>query len=196
MPELLVAASALGLSGGTAAAGAGLSIGGGLAGVAGVGAGVGATASTASALAVLQGIASAISAIGAVGAGVSAMASANEQADATELQAGQEQVASTQRQNQMRRELLRVLGENDVAFAAAGVEVGQGGIASSTRANANADAAATLNIDRDQDEYRRALLKVRARGMRRRGSEQLFSGLANAAGIGLDYGIDRMELGV
>jgi len=180
--------------GGGAAAGA--SLGGGLAATATATAG-GAAAASSSALSILQGVASAIAAIGAVGTGISAMAASEEAADQTELQAGQEKVQATQRQTQMKRELLRILGENDVAFAAGGVDVGAGGgIAEQARASARKEAATEINIDRDNDEYRRALLRVRSRGLRRRGGEQLLSGFGQAAGIGLDYRIDQIERGV
>lgn len=175
MAEIIAAGSALLASGG-----------GGLAATA-----TGAAASGSSALSILQGIATAVSAIGAIGGGIAAMSAANEQADATELQAGQEQLQANQRQLTMRRELARILGENDVAFAAGGTDVAAGGgIAQRASQDAREDAAFDMGIDRDQDEYRRALLKVRARGLRRRGGEQMFSGLLGAVDAGVGFGID------
>lgn len=195
MAELLATGALSTLFGGGAATG--LSLGGGLAATAGVGAGVGAAAGASSALAILQGVASAVAAIGAVGTGISAMAASEEAADQADLQAGQEKIQATQRQTQMKRELLRILGENDVAFAAGGVDVGAGGgIAEQARAAARKQAATEIGIDRDQDEYRRALLKVRSRGLRRRGGEQLMGGFGQALGIGLDFGMDVAERGI
>lgn len=156
-------------------------------------AGVATAGSTA--LQILQGVATAVSVLGSIGSGLSALQTANEEADATELQAGQEQLAGEQRRLTMRRELARILGENDVAFAAGGVDV-TGGIAANARRGASEDAAFDMSIDRSQDEYRRALLQVRARGLRRRGGEQMFAGLASAAGAGLDYGMSVFERGI
>lgn len=192
MAEILTGSLLSGLFGGGAA---GATLGGGLASAAATTAG-GAAAAGSTALQILQGVASAVAAIGAVGTGISAMSASNEAADQAELQSGQEQLQATQRQTSMKRELLRILGENDVAFAAGGVDVGAGGIAEQSRAAARREAATEINIDRDNDEYRRALLKVRARGLRRRGGEQLMGGFGQALGIGLDYGMDVAERGI
>jgi hypothetical protein len=182
MAELLAAGTALfATAGGTAATAA-------------TTAAVGTAAAGSSALSILQGVATAVSALGAIGGGFAAMQASNEQADQVELQAGQEQLQAQQRKLAMTRELHRILGENDVAFAAGGVDV-TGGIAAESRADATAESVQDMTIDRDQDEYRRALLKVRARGLRRRGGEQMFSGLLGAASAGLNFGMDLAERG-
>ncbi len=187
MAEIMAVVAALGGTAGTAAAGTAAV---GTAAAAGT-----AAAGAASALSVLQGVATAVSVLGAIGGGISAMASANEQAEATELQMGQEHLAGEQRRLSMRRELARILGENDVAFAAGGVDV-TSGIAANARRGASEDAAFDMSIDRGQDEYRRALLQVRARGLRRRGGEAMFGGLMQAAGAGLDYKMSLYERGI
>lgn len=187
MAELLIAAGAA--LGGTAATGA-------TAATVATTAATGAAAAGSSALSILQGVASAVAAIGAIGSGMSAAAASEDAAVQTEAEAGQEQLQATQRQNSMRRELLAIMGQNDVAFAAGGVEVGGGGgIAEQARAQARKDAATEIGIDRDQDEYRRAQLKVRARNLRRRGGEQMMAGFGQALGIGLNFGIDQAERG-
>lgn len=190
MAEILALGTAL--AGGTAAAGTAAA---GTAAAAATTAAVGTAAASSTALQILQGVASLVAVVGAVGGGLSAMQTANEEAQATELQAGQEQLGGEQRRLTMRRELARILGENDVAFAAGGVDV-TGGIAANARRGASQDATFDMSIDRSQDEYRRALLQVRARGIRRRGGEQMFAGLAGAAGAGLDYGMSVFERGV
>jgi|GEM_PF-1811966 hypothetical protein len=188
MAELLTTFSALGLSGGGATGAATATAGVAATTATTAAAGIGAASS--SALSILQGVATAVSALGAIGGGLSAANASNEAATATELQAGQEQLASEQRSLTMKRELMKVLGENDVAFAAAGIDVGSGGIAEQTRTRAKQDAATDININRSQDEYRRALMQARARGLRRRGGEQVFSGLLSAVGTGVNYGMD------
>lgn len=182
MAELMVAASAL-FGGGTAAGAA-------------TTAAVGTAAASSSALGIMQGVATAVSALGAIGGGLAAMRSANEQADAVELQAGQEQLAGEQRRMSKTRQLMQILGENDVAFAAGGVDVSGGGIAQVSKQQARNAAVFDMNIDRDQDQYRRALMQVRARGLRRRGGEAFGAGLMGALDAGLGYGMDLFERGV
>lgn len=152
-------------------------------------------AGAASTLSILSGVANAVSAVGAIGSGLMAFQEGNAKADETELQIGQDRVASANRQLQLRRNLYQILGENDVAYAAAGIDI-SGGLAQSTRQQAERDNAFDLSLERSDDDMRRALLRARVRNYRQSGVAGLGSGLLKAAGIGLNYGIDVAERGL
>lgn len=162
--------SLLGIGGGSAAGGAATGLGG------------------------AQTIVSALQAVGTVMGGLSAASASRDMADQTELQAGQEQVETTQRQTQMKRTLLNVLGENDVTFASAGIDI-TGGIAQQARQTATQRATDEITIDRRDSDFRRALLKMRTQGYRRQAGAQIGGALLSAAGGLLDTGIDSYSRG-
>lgn len=137
---------------------------------------------------------SALQAVGTIAGGLAAAGASKDMAAQTELQAGQEKVESTQRQTQMKRSLLSVLGENDVAFAAAGIDI-SGGIAQQARQTANRRAADELTIDRRDSDFRRALLKMRAQGYRKQAKAQIGGALLSAAGGMINTGLNSAGRG-
>lgn len=161
------------------------------AGVAGAAAG-GTALSTA--LSILQGVATVTSIFGTLGAAENEAIALEGSARMTELDAGQNQLASTQRQSVMKRELMRVLGENDVAIAAAGIDL-TGGVAESSRAQIKGDASREISIEREDDELRRALLKARSSGLRTRAAGAREGGLLRAFGQGASLATDLFERG-
>lgn len=193
MAELLLGAAAqgaaglgAGLIGGGATAAAGiLAPAAGFAGFGGLSSGV---------LNILQGVATAASVLGSLSAAGSEAQALTLQAQETELQAGQEQLGSTNRQTAMRRELLRVLGDNRVASAAAGIDL-QGGLAQDIERSNKEAAARELSIERDDDSMRRALFKARANGLRSRGRDASTAGLVRAAGQFASFGTDLLQRG-
>lgn len=142
----------------------------------------------------LQGLTTAISALATIGSGLSGAAESRQLADQAELQDGQEQVQAAQRQAQMKRSLLEVLGNNDVTFAAAGIDISSG-IAQSARADASKRASQELSIDRQDTDFRRALHRMRAQGYRRRAGAQIGGSLLGALGQAGDFAIQRFERG-
>jgi hypothetical protein len=183
---------ALGLSSAATAASTAAASTVAVAGPAGAATLVPAAATTAAGFSGGQILTTLLSAVGTIGAGLSSAQASRDQADQAELTAGQEQVAGQQRQLQMKRALLQTLGENDVAYAAAGIDI-SGGIAQSTAAEAKKRAASELSIDREDSDFRSALYRMRARGLRRQAGSQVggalisaLGGIANA-GIDLDY---------
>lgn len=106
-------------------------------------------------LTALQTFAAGLTAFGQLGAASAAASATRDQAREARLEAGQEQVASVQRQTAMKRELSRVLGANKVAFAAAGIDLA-GGIAEDSAANEKKRAAQELSIDSRDSEFRAA----------------------------------------
>lgn len=183
MAELLLGAaatSASSLGGATAAAAASATA---------------ATSLSSTVLNILSGVATAFGVLGTIS---SANAQANEAAGQvleTQLQTGQEQLQSENRQTQMRRELMKVLGENRVAAAASGVELGGGGVAAANELKNKQQAARDTSIERADDDYRRALQKARVSGLRARGRDAMTAGLVRSFGQVAQYGADVLERG-
>lgn len=122
---------------------------GGLGGAAGAG-GAGSLALTA-----LKGISTAVAVIGQIGAANAAADATDDQAIQADLQAGQEKVEGTNQQTQMKRELSRILGENEVAAANAGIDI-SAGIAQQANASATRDAQTNMTVSRNDQEFRSA----------------------------------------
>lgn len=152
-------------------------------------------AAASSTLAMLTRVATVIQILGAIGAGVASARTSAGLAREAELEAGQEQIASAQRSTQMKRELARVLGENEVAFAAGGVEVTGGGIAGQAAAAARRRATDELSIERRDADFRRAQLRLRARGYRRQAAGAIGGSLVRAAGTAIDLRLTELERG-
>lgn len=113
----------------------------------------------------LQGGATVMGALASIGAGRAQAASYKSQAAETELEATADQTQSLQKQTAMKRELLRVLGENDVASAAAGIDLGSG-LAAQTAYDVKSRAATEIAIDRATADARQAMFRARAAGLR------------------------------
>lgn len=148
-------------------------------------AGAGAAGGTAAGLSGGQILTSALSALGTIGAGMQAAATSREAAVQADLEAGQERVSSQQRTTEMKRRLLDVLGENDVTFAAAGIDI-SGGIAAGARQQAQQRATTEISIERRDSDFRRALHRMRASGYRRRASGEIGGALIGALGTGAE----------
>ena len=189
MELALSALAGLGVGGTAATAGAAVT---GLVPVAGTVAGAAGTAI--SALDILSGIATAATVLGTINAGNADAAMAEQQASEARIDEGLQRNQSEQRANDLRRELFKVLGENDVAFAAAGIDV-TGGIAQSSRAEANQAATRELSIERRDDELRRAMLRARAQGLRYQAGAARGGALLKAIGSTADFGIDLVNRG-
>jgi hypothetical protein len=148
----------------------------GLSGAAGGAAATGASGFSAASL-----FSTALQVLGGIGAGVAAKNQAYDMAAQTDLQAGQEQVQATQRQTAMKRQLLQVLGENDVTFASAGIDISSG-IAQSSAKDAKTRAQQEISIDRNDTDFRRAILRMRASGQRAQGRSAMGGALLGALG--------------
>lgn len=152
-------------------------------------------ATTASGFSLAQGFSTALQALATIGAGAAAAAQDRAMADQADLQAGQEQVESAQRQTKMKRSLLQVLGENEVVFASAGIDISSG-IAQSAAQEAQKRAASELSIERRDSDFRRALYRARATNLRRSASSRMGGALLTAIGGVADFGIRSFERGV
>lgn len=138
----------------------------------GGGAAAGGAAATAGAAASGLSMSSVLGGLATVGTVLTSLASANAQADAyrtqawnTEMEKGQEEIQAMQRGTQFKRELARVLGENDVAYAGAGIDI-SGGEAAGGRATAQQRAAEEVSIERANTNTRLATYDARAGALR------------------------------
>jgi hypothetical protein len=104
---------------------------------------------------------------------------ANAQAFNANMDAMTEEAQLHQRQTAMKRELAKVLGETDVAYAASGIDI-SAGAAETARATAEQRFVDESTIDRGQTSGRIGLLNERARMLRRMGQRQLALGVGGA----------------
>lgn len=148
----------------------------------------------AGALNALSGISTALSVLGTIGSGAAAAREANQMADQATLEAGQEQLAGEQRKTKMSRELARVLGNNDVTFAAAGIDLTQG-IASDAATRAKQQAASEISIDQQDTDFRRSLYRMRAAGYRDKAKSARGGALLGALGQVAGFGLNLKEQG-
>jgi hypothetical protein len=146
-------------------------------------------------LSILSGTASVVGILGTLAGARSEQNAMEGQALETELQAGQEQLQSTNRQTALRHQLYQVLGENRVAAAASGIELGANGLAGAEERRQQQLATGDLTIERQDDEMRRAMLKARANGLRARGRDAMTAGLFRSFGQAASFGMDVMERG-
>lgn len=137
-----------------------------------------------SASAIFSGLATVGGALATLGAAKQQANSYKQQAAETELEATASDTAAIQKQTAMKRELMRVLGENSVTAAAAGIDLGSG-LAAQTEQDVKQRAATELSIDRSSQDARRAMFRARAAGLRsmaksakRTGAFQAFGSLA------------------
>lgn len=190
-----LAVSALGAMFGGGAAAGGAAAGGAAAGGAAAGGGLAAAAGAGSTgLSIAQGLSTVASIIGTMSAGNSKADSYDLQAGASKLEAQREQTAGVRRTTDLKQELLRVLGNNDVSFAAAGIDI-SGGISADARAAAEKRAATEISIDRADTDARIAARRAQAAGYRRLGKASRRGALIDAAGQAIDFGTSLMNRG-
>lgn len=158
------------------------------------GAALGTAAAGASAFSALSGIGSAIGMIGTIAGGFSKANESNEEASEADLQSGQDQIASEQRQTQMKQKLLDVLGQNDVTFAAGGTDTTQG-IAANSRAAITADADNQISLENDDDDFQRKLLAARSANLRSAASGDVGGALLSALGQGISAAAGAYKTG-
>lgn len=180
----------LGLFGGTAAAGA-------TAGAAATA--TAATAATGAAAGFSSTAATILGGLATFATVVSQIAGGNEEAESyktkafeADMDAKNEKAEGLQRTTAMKRELARILGENEVAFAAAGIDLA-GGISESSAATEERRAAQEISIERATAEQRSAMLKARASGYRRMAKQARQKGVLQAFGTGAQYGLSLVS---
>lgn len=145
--------------------------GGGLASAMGIGS---------TALGVMKGVATAGSLLAGLGASNAQAQAYKDQAAQAQIQKTSEQAQGVQRTTAMKKELLRVVGENDVAFAAAGIDVGSG-MAAEAESDAVDDASREISIDRATTDARMSMLDAQSRAYRRMAKSTRSGGLLKFA---------------
>lgn len=131
------------------------------------------------ATAILGGIASVGGALAAIGAGQAQAEGYRAQAFTTTMEAQNEKAQSVQRTGAMKRELARILGENDVNYAAAGIDI-SGGVAEDARQSAETRAAQEISIDRGISDSKRLMLRANAASYRKLARNAEKTGMLNA----------------
>lgn len=164
----LAAGLAAKIFGGGAAAATGAAAGGGI-----------------SAMSILSGAASLGGILATIGAGKAQAAGYKDQAFRSKLEAQSEVAQGIQRRTGLKRELLRVIGENSVSAAAAGLDLGAG-LAAENRDTASDLAGRELSIDRETQDARRAMLMAQAAGYRRMAKEAKRTAMFQAFGQGFN----------
>ncbi|WP_371347028.1 hypothetical protein [Ancylobacter sp. IITR112] len=188
--ELAISAiAALGstLTGATAAAIPASAAGASLA-IEGLGAAAAAGSAATGLSSILGGVGTAASILSGTTSVLSAMrtmAAGEEKAAEIDAQAMDDRIAGVARRTRFKREALDILGQNDVAAAAAGIDLAYGQ-AADQRARTWEDLTRESEIDRQQEEarlmgYRRASRRARSSGQLS-GFLQLGEGLASMAG--------------
>lgn len=142
----------------------------------------------------LQGGLTALKVIGTIGAGISAAREAKQAANEADLQVGQEENAAKQRQTRIAREMARVLGQNDVSYAAAGIDLTQG-IAQSQSTRIRQQAADDITIDQRDADFRKSMYRQRANAYRAKARSSIGGALIGALGDVGSYGLDLSERG-
>lgn len=188
--ELAISAiAALGstLTGATAAAIPASAAGASLA-IEGLGAAAAAGSAATGLSSILGGVGTAASILSGTTSVLSAMrtmAAGEEKAAEIDAQGMDDRIAGVARRTRFKREALDILGQNDVAAAAAGIDLAYGQ-AADQRARTWEDLTRESEIDRQQEEarllgYRRASRRARSSGQLS-GFLQLGEGLASMAG--------------
>lgn len=140
----------------------------------------------------LQGQASAQQAAQVVRAGYQQSDNFTAEAVNTDNQGTIEELSADDRQDTMRRDLLRRLGERDVAYASSGVDLSFG-TPGQARDEAIADTNRALAIDTETANYNRSRLDERAAGFRQRAREARTGALDQANLIGTQNQISMLR---
>ena len=165
-------------TGGTAAAGAG-------AAGASAAAGAGAAASTGFSLSsLLQGTATVFGMVNAINAGNADAEALNSAADDAAREVPLETLQGITRRTSIKREMMDRIGQQDVAFAASGVDLSFG-TPGQARAEAFRQGDLVLNVDNGTEQTRVARLNERNAEYRKRASRAKKSGIFDAFTMGL-----------
>lgn len=156
--------------------------------------GLGSFLTGSSGLSILNGVATAAGVMSTLAAGKAEAAGYRTQAAQADFDAKQEQVDGVRRTTRLKQALLQALGENDVAYAASGIDLGTG-VAANNRANAEKLAATEISIDRNTTDARSAMLRGRSAAYLKLASSAQSGALFKAIGLGADSGMRLLQRG-
>lgn len=155
----------------------------------------GAAAGAASGLTALQAAGSIFGAVATIGQGFAARRQANAEAREQEFQAREEYVAGKETSAALKNELARTIGNQAVAFAAGGVDLGSVSVGQAKN-QAASDAENELGIASNQALSRSLARRRAAANSRAQGRAALFSSFVGAGQQLIDTEIDIRERGV
>jgi len=146
------------------------------------------------ALGTLQGGLTAAQMIASIGAGIAGNSEQRITARMLELDATSEGLASQAKAQEIRQRALRQIAEQRVAFAGSGVDISTGtpqALAEATESERDS----LLGLEHENAAIRAARARLQAAAARSRGTASLATGVVNAAGAGVRYGIDIAKRG-
>lgn len=154
----------------------------------------GTAAASSTALTILQGATSVFGALSAIGAGSAAADQANAQAFQAENEVVAEEARGLDRSTRLKRSLARVVGDNTVNFAAAGIDISSG-IAAEDRQEQTRRAVSELNIDRADTERQQAALRARGAGLRGQARTRRLAGFIKGGTQLAQFGVGALQRG-
>lgn len=143
---------------------------------------------------ILQGTLTAFSAASSIGQGIAARGEARLEELGAAAQASREKIAADDEATRINRALAEVIGEQSIAYAAAGIELGSG-TPVQAREEARRRANEDLNINRSNRNAKVAQWNQRAWAARSRGQNAFLAGLMNAGMDLASYGLDLVNRG-
>lgn len=143
---------------------------------------------------ILQGTLTAFSAASSIGQGIAARDAARMEELGAAAQASRDKIAADDEAMRINRALAEVIGEQSVAYAAAGIELGSG-TPVQARQEARRRANEDLNINRSNRNAKVAQWNQRALAARSRGQNAFLTGLMNAGADLASYGLNLVNRG-
>lgn len=152
------------------------------------------TVPTITGLGALQGLGTVFSAVATIGSGVAANSAAQAEAKQHEFAAKDEFIAGRETSAALKAELAQTIGNNAVAFAAGGADLGSVSVDRAKR-QATEDAEKELSISSNEALSRSMGRRRAAANARARGRSSLFSSVVGAGSQAIDYGLDIKQRG-
>lgn len=136
---------------------------------------------------VLQGGAGLLSSFAAIRAGQAQKEGLLQQANAADLDAGQQKIIEATKENSLKSQLVATLGQRDVAYGASGVDLSFGTPAAA-RSQAIVDAGSALGTDEADNGAVTSQLRARAAAYRAQAADAAAAGDTTATGTLLTTG--------
>jgi len=161
----------------------------------GGGAAAGAVATGASSgLTLLQGLATTVGVISQIGAGIAQGNELKAQAMEQQFQSREEFIRGKETDAALKLELAKTIGNQTVAFAAGGVDLGSVS-AVKAKAQATQDAERELSINSAESLSRSLARKRAAANLRAKASSAVMQGVLGGLETGIDFGINVANRG-
>lgn len=143
---------------------------------------------------ILQGTLTAFKAAASIGQGMAARNEARIEELGAAAQASREKIAADDEATRISRALAETIGEQSIAYAAAGIDLGSGTPAQA-RAEAQKRANEDLSINRSNRNAKVAAWNQRALAARSRGRSAMMAGFMNGGADIAGFGLDLADRG-